>query len=115
MRGGMSNLLERGMAQAPSAPATSNLAPSRNGEHSEHVQCTDDALQSGIRIPAGPGESDPTYGVSEHANQVRDTTPGMCGTCASTWRITPRVTSAYGSWPPGVAVLPLANCRRSWG
>jgi len=57
----MSNLLERGMAQAPSAPATSNLAPSRNGEHSEHVQCTDDALQSGIRIPAGPGESDPTY------------------------------------------------------
>src|SRR5882672_358758 len=65
MRGGMSNLLERGMAQAPSAPATSNLAPSRNGEHSEHVQCTDDALQSGIRIPAGPGESDPTYGVSE--------------------------------------------------
>jgi hypothetical protein len=52
---------EAWLRRLDSAPATSNLAPSRNGEHSEHVQCTDDALQSGIRIPAGPGESDPTY------------------------------------------------------
>ncbi len=44
-----------------SEPATHNRVPSRNGERFERVQCTEDALQTGVRTAAAPGESEPTY------------------------------------------------------
>jgi hypothetical protein len=42
-------------------PPTDNRVAPRNGERFERVQCTEDALHSGVRIPAAPGESEPTY------------------------------------------------------
>jgi len=41
--------------------ATPNGVPSRNGERFDRVQCTEDALRSGVKIPAAPGEIEPTY------------------------------------------------------
>jgi len=42
-------------------PRATNSAPSRNGEHFERVQCTEDVLRSGVKTSAAPGESEPTY------------------------------------------------------
>jgi hypothetical protein len=38
-----------------------NPVPSRNAERFERVQCTEDILRSGVKVPAAPGESAPTY------------------------------------------------------
>src|SRR5229473_1258762 len=42
-------------------PTVHNRAALRNGEYFECVQCTEEALRSGVRIPAVAGESEPTY------------------------------------------------------
>jgi hypothetical protein len=42
-------------------PAAHNLVPSQSREPLEHDHCTEDALRSGTKAPAGPGEDNPTY------------------------------------------------------
>src|SRR5258708_777645 len=44
-----------------SEPATRSRVPSQNGGNFERVQCTEDVLRSGGKIPAAAGESAPTY------------------------------------------------------
>jgi hypothetical protein len=52
---------EAWLRRVDSEPATHNRAPSRHGESSKRVQCTEDTLLSGVSISALPGESGPTY------------------------------------------------------
>jgi hypothetical protein len=52
---------EAWLKRLDSEPATNNRAPLESGEPPERVQCTEDTLRSGVRIPAAPGESAPTY------------------------------------------------------
>ncbi len=51
---------ESWLKRADSAPATNAAVPSRD-EPSRRAQCTEQDLRSGVKIPAAPGESEPTY------------------------------------------------------
>ena len=52
---------EAWLRRLDSEPAVHNRVPSGIGERVERVQCTEDALRSGVKIPAASGESEPIY------------------------------------------------------
>jgi len=52
---------EAWLRRLDSEPATYDRVPSQNEECFERVQCTEDVLRSGVKIPAAPGECAPTY------------------------------------------------------
>jgi hypothetical protein len=51
---------EAWLRRVDSAPATNAAVPSRN-KPSRRAPCTEQDLRSGVKIPAAPGESEPTY------------------------------------------------------
>jgi hypothetical protein len=44
-----------------SQPATEDRLATLHGRQPERALCTEDALRAGVKVPPGPGESEPTY------------------------------------------------------